>query len=138
MVIFELNGRWGGIRTHGTLSRTPVFKTGSLNHSDTHPSVVRLYSGLKMAVNPGRHKPLPSARLHISGHCPGVVAGGSRDPSPAGTVGTCWDESNSVRLRTIATSTSKSATKKIPDLSMRLLMSLYVRSKYVQFEARKE
>lgn len=49
---FWLNGRWGGIRTHGTLSRTPVFKTGSLNHSDTHPSVVRLYSGLKMAVNP--------------------------------------------------------------------------------------
>lgn len=33
-----LDGRWGGIRTHGTLSRTPVFKTGSLNHSDTHPS----------------------------------------------------------------------------------------------------
>jgi len=100
--------------------------------------VVRLYSGLKMAVNPGSRKPLPSARLHISSHCPGVVAGGSRDPSPAGTAGTCWDESNSVRLRTIATSTSKSATKKIPDLSMRLLMSLYVRSKYVQFEARKE
>ena len=31
-------GGWGGIRTHGTVSRTPVFKTGSLNHSDTHPS----------------------------------------------------------------------------------------------------
>lgn len=46
------SGRWGGIRTHGTLSRTPVFKTGSLNHSDTHPSVVRLYSVLKKAVNP--------------------------------------------------------------------------------------
>lgn len=30
-------GGWGGIRTHGTVSRTPVFKTGSLNHSDTHP-----------------------------------------------------------------------------------------------------
>ncbi|CUX39536.1 hypothetical protein AGR4C_Cc80311 [Agrobacterium tumefaciens str. Kerr 14] len=53
-MIFGLNGRWGGIRTHGTLSRTPVFKTGSLNHSDTHPSVVRLYSGLKKAVNPAR------------------------------------------------------------------------------------
>jgi hypothetical protein len=31
-------GGWGGIRTHGTVSRTPVFKTGSLNHSDTHPA----------------------------------------------------------------------------------------------------
>lgn len=30
-------GGRGGIRTHGTVSRTPVFKTGSLNHSDTLP-----------------------------------------------------------------------------------------------------
>jgi hypothetical protein len=30
-------GGWGGIRTHGTLARSPVFKTGSFNHSDTHP-----------------------------------------------------------------------------------------------------
>jgi hypothetical protein len=29
---------WGGIRTHGTLAGTPVFKTGALNHSATHPS----------------------------------------------------------------------------------------------------
>ena len=28
---------WGGIRTHGSLSTTPVFKTGALNHSATHP-----------------------------------------------------------------------------------------------------
>lgn len=32
------DGGRGGIRTHGTVSRTPVFKTGSLNHSDTLPS----------------------------------------------------------------------------------------------------
>ena len=31
-------GGRGGIRTHGTLSRTPVFKTGALNHSATLPS----------------------------------------------------------------------------------------------------
>lgn len=31
-------GGWGGIRTHGTLPRTLVFKTSSLNRSDTHPS----------------------------------------------------------------------------------------------------
>ena len=30
-------GGWGGIRTHGGLAPTPVFKTGALNHSATHP-----------------------------------------------------------------------------------------------------
>jgi hypothetical protein len=30
-------GGWGGIRTHGGLSPTPVFKTGALNRSATHP-----------------------------------------------------------------------------------------------------
>ena len=33
----ESGGR-GGIRTHGTLAGTPVFKTGALNHSATLPS----------------------------------------------------------------------------------------------------
>jgi hypothetical protein len=28
---------WGGIRTHGSLATTPVFKTGAFNHSATHP-----------------------------------------------------------------------------------------------------
>src|SRR3546814_18445316 len=31
------NGGWGGIRTHGELAPTPVFKTGALNRSATHP-----------------------------------------------------------------------------------------------------
>jgi hypothetical protein len=31
------NGGEGGIRTHGTLSRTAVFKTAALNHSATSP-----------------------------------------------------------------------------------------------------
>ena len=30
-------GGRGGIRTHGTVARTPVFKTGALNHSATLP-----------------------------------------------------------------------------------------------------
>ena len=30
-------GGWGGIRTHGEREPTPVFKTGALNHSATHP-----------------------------------------------------------------------------------------------------
>jgi hypothetical protein len=33
----QITGGWGGIRTHGTLAGTPVFKTGALNHSATHP-----------------------------------------------------------------------------------------------------
>ena len=31
-------GGWGGIRTHGGLAPTAVFKTAALNHSATHPS----------------------------------------------------------------------------------------------------
>ena len=34
--INDFGGR-GGIRTHGTLAGTPVFKTGALNHSATLP-----------------------------------------------------------------------------------------------------
>ena len=33
----HLYGGWGGIRTHETLPRLPVFKTGAFNHSATHP-----------------------------------------------------------------------------------------------------
>jgi hypothetical protein len=32
------NGGEGGIRTPGTLSGTPVFKTGAINHSATSPT----------------------------------------------------------------------------------------------------
>ena len=28
---------WGGIRTHGTVTRTAVFKTAAFDHSATHP-----------------------------------------------------------------------------------------------------
>src|SRR5688500_17678197 len=35
-----LNG-WGGIRTHGTLSRTHTFQACALNHSATHPKTLR-------------------------------------------------------------------------------------------------
>ncbi len=33
-----VGGGGGGIRTHGTLSRTPVFKTGAFDHSATPPT----------------------------------------------------------------------------------------------------
>ena len=32
------NGGEGGIRTHGTLARSPVFKTGAFDHSATSPN----------------------------------------------------------------------------------------------------
>ena len=35
---FKPYGGEGGIRTHGTLARTPVFKTGPFNHSGTSPA----------------------------------------------------------------------------------------------------
>ena len=31
------SGGWGGIRTHETVARLPVFKTGAFNRSATHP-----------------------------------------------------------------------------------------------------
>src|ERR1700688_4210987 len=36
LISLSFGGR-GGIRTHGTLAGTPVFKTGALNHSATLP-----------------------------------------------------------------------------------------------------
>src|ERR1700679_147643 len=33
------NGGWGEIRTHGDVAATPVFKTGALNRSATHPEI---------------------------------------------------------------------------------------------------
>src|ERR1700761_8415857 len=36
-ILKEVVGGWGGIRTHGTLTRTAVFKTAALNRSATHP-----------------------------------------------------------------------------------------------------
>jgi hypothetical protein len=40
---FRLRGGEGGIRTPGTLSGTPVFKTGAINHSATSPSIQFYY-----------------------------------------------------------------------------------------------
>ena len=38
---------WGGIRTHETLARLPVFKTGAFNHSATHPTNLIILQGEK-------------------------------------------------------------------------------------------
>jgi fatty-acyl-CoA synthase len=34
----DITDGWGGIRTHGGLAPAPVFKTGALNRSATHPA----------------------------------------------------------------------------------------------------
>ena len=43
---------WGGIRTHGTVTRTPVFKTGALNRSATHPSFEKSTFSLVLLLTP--------------------------------------------------------------------------------------
>ena len=46
----KVRGGRGGIRTHGTLSRTPVFKTGLVNHLSTLPVNISFnprYTGVK-------------------------------------------------------------------------------------------
>ena len=35
-----LNGGGGGIRTHGTLARSTVFKTAPINRSGTPPNII--------------------------------------------------------------------------------------------------
>ena len=35
--VHRIIGGWGGIRTPGRREPPPVFKTGALNHSATHP-----------------------------------------------------------------------------------------------------
>jgi hypothetical protein len=37
------SGGWGGIRTHERLAPLPVFKTGALNRSATHPTIWYLF-----------------------------------------------------------------------------------------------
>ena len=44
-LIADLNGGEGGIRTHGGLPPTAVFKTAALNHSATSPREQRFAQG---------------------------------------------------------------------------------------------
>src|SRR5882757_9330204 len=52
-------GGRGGIRTHGTLAGTPVFKTGALNHSATLPNANLMREGVadcKRRLGPRAHE----------------------------------------------------------------------------------
>src|SRR5436309_3295336 len=46
-----IGGR-GGIRTHGTIAGTPVFKIGALNHSDARPTLLKLSESLVTTNKP--------------------------------------------------------------------------------------
>src|SRR5258708_32672074 len=64
-------GGRGGIRTHGTLAGTPVFKTGALNHSATLPNANLMREGV-----PDCKRRL-GARVHAGGRPAGATI-----PSP--------------------------------------------------------
>lgn len=53
MQLFYGNGGEGGIRTHGTVTRTLVFKTSALNHSATSP--LRLLLAQECRAGKGVH-----------------------------------------------------------------------------------
>ena len=59
------SGGRGGIRTHGTLAGTPVFKTGALNHSATLPE----QEAQSLSVGPARtqceHGPMCTRSRHF-------------------------------------------------------------------------
>ena len=57
-------GGWGGIRTHETLSRLPVFKTGAFNRSATHPCLVCRHFRKKEGAL--EHPPRPRLQSHRS------------------------------------------------------------------------
>jgi hypothetical protein len=65
-----IGGR-GGIRTHGTLAGTPVFKTGALNRSATLPSLE--FSDLA-GVRAGGKYQLPVSGRRGAPVCAGVAA----------------------------------------------------------------
>ena len=67
--ILSATGGEGGIRTHGRLAPTPVFKTGALNHSATSPD--RALNGAKATPSQAlRRRPYsPQESLKISMRC---------------------------------------------------------------------
>lgn len=62
------NGGRGGIRTHGALAGTPVFKTGALNHSATLPVIMRAIRTPPAITRRGARSSPPAARIPLT--CP--------------------------------------------------------------------
>jgi hypothetical protein len=61
-------GGRGGIRTHGTLAGTPVFKTGALNHSATLPSLELKHLARPLRRGKGPLPPIAAAMGPICFH----------------------------------------------------------------------
>jgi hypothetical protein len=60
------NGGEGGIRTHGTLSRTPVFKTGAFNRSATSPALRAVFTGFVRFSPPSSELKSKNVDIEIS------------------------------------------------------------------------
>ena len=60
------NGGEGGIRTHGTLARTPDFESGTFDHSATSPRVegAEAYDQTVRRTSPRRQRPRTAWRTH--------------------------------------------------------------------------
>src|SRR5438067_151464 len=56
-------GGEGGIRTLGTIARTPVFETGPIDHSGTSPGGP---TNTTLATGPGPNKPRPESAVSAS------------------------------------------------------------------------
>ena len=62
--LVKKSGGEGGIRTPGTLSGTPVFKTGAINHSATSPGYIRATLGLQFGRTARKRRSCLSSSLH--------------------------------------------------------------------------
>jgi hypothetical protein len=69
------SGGWGEIRTPETLSRPPVFKTGAINHSATHPDAAR---SCQRKRRPDRGCVSPQALLENRGQFPDLLLRSAR------------------------------------------------------------
>ncbi len=69
-------GGWGEIRTHGDVAATPVFKTGALNRSATHPHLARSDTEMRMR---GQIRTDAGARTRLPGEV-GQALGVERGP----------------------------------------------------------
>ena len=88
-------GGWGGIRTHGGREPTPVFKTGALNHSATHPSsAARLGAGRPYSIAQGRVEVCRGILLHGRGIISSATTGRLKEApeiNPFGVVSALTD-----------------------------------------------
>src|SRR5437868_1393889 len=56
----------GGIRTHGTLSRTHTFQACALNHSATRPNIVLIHTEANDATDASRQSGADRERFELS------------------------------------------------------------------------